>query len=101
GLYNEPNTINYDINATASGNSTFNFKTNFPYVSASGTNNFISLEANMYVQLAAGVHTFVVRSDDGFRVTAGDTPANTNLVLGEFNTGRGDDTPSTFSFIVQ
>jgi hypothetical protein len=43
----------------------------------------------------------VVRSDDGFRVTAGATPGDTNLVLGEYNTGRGDDTPSTFSFIVQ
>jgi hypothetical protein len=101
GLYNETNTINYDINATPSGNSTFQFKTNFPYVPASGTNNFISMQANMYVLLSAGVHTFVVRSDDGFRVTAGATPGDTNLVLGEFNTGRGDNTPSTFSFIVQ
>jgi hypothetical protein len=101
GLFNETSTINYDINAAASGNSTFNFKTNFPYVPASGTNNFISLAANMYVQLSAGVHTFSVRSDDGFILTTGPTPTSTNLTLGEFDAGRGDNTPTTFSFIVQ
>jgi hypothetical protein len=101
GLYNETNTMNYDINATSSGNSTFNYKTNFPYVPASGTNNFISMAANMYVQLSPGVYTFAVRSDDGFELTTGPTPISTNLTLGEFDGGRSDNTATTFSFIVQ
>src|SRR5207244_11768797 len=45
GLFNEPDFINYDINATPGGNSTFNFKTNFPYVPAAAANNFISMAA--------------------------------------------------------
>jgi hypothetical protein len=101
GFFDESNTINYDINATPSGNSTFQFKTNFPYIPASGTNNFISMAANMYVQLQPGLYTFAVRSDDGFMLTASTNFTSTNVTLGVFDAGRGDNTPTTFSFIVQ
>jgi hypothetical protein len=100
-LYNETNFINYDINATNTGNSTFQFKTNFPFVPASGTNNYISMAANMYVQLTPGVWTMAVRSDDGFLLATGPNAGSTNLTLGLFDAGRGDNTPTTFSFIVQ
>jgi hypothetical protein len=101
GLYTETNEINYDITGTPQGSFTFNFKTNFPYVPPSGTNNYIAMSATMYLQLAPGIYTFAVRSDDGFQLTAGPTPTSTNLTLGIFNGGRSDATPSTFDFIVQ
>lgn len=101
GIYTETNEINYDITGTPQGSFTFDFKTNFPYISPSGTNNYIAMAAEMYLQLAPGVYTFAVRSDDGFELTAGPTPTSTNLTLGIFNAGRSDATPSTFDFIVQ
>lgn len=101
GLYTETNEINYDITGTPQGSHTFNFKTNFPYIPPSGTNNYIAMSATMYLQLAPGIYTFAVRSDDGFQVTTGPTPTSTNLTLGIFNSGRSDATPSTFDFIVQ
>ena len=101
GMYLETNTINYDITGTPQGSFTFNFKTNFPYIPPSGTNNYIAMSANMYLQLNAGVYTFAIRSDDGFELTAGPTPTSTNLTLGIFDGGRGNNTPTTFDFIVQ
>lgn len=101
GLFNETGVINYDINATANGNCTFNYKSPFPYIAPSGTNNFISLQATMYMYLTAGVHTLVVRSDDGFRLTTGPTPVDPVTELGVADYGRGNDTPTTFSFIIQ
>jgi hypothetical protein len=101
GLYTETNSINYDITGAPTGSFTFNFKTNFPYVPANGTNNYISMAANMYLSLSAGVYTIAVRSDDGFLLTAGPTPTSTNLTLGVFDAGRGNGTPSQFDFIVQ
>ena len=101
GMYLETNTINYDITGTPQGSFTFNFKTNFPHIPPSGTNNYIAMSANMYLQLNAGVYTFAVRSDDGFELTAGPTPASTNMTLGIFDGGRGNNTPTTFDFIVQ
>jgi hypothetical protein len=59
------------------------------------------MAANMYVQLAPGVYTFNVRSDDGFELATGPSVGSTNLVLGLFDGGRGDNNPTTFSFIVQ
>jgi hypothetical protein len=103
GFFDEPNTINYEINGTnTSGNATFpNTLTNFPYVPASPTNNFISMAANMYVQLSPGLYTFAARSDDGFMLTASTNFTSTNVTLGVFDAGRADNTPTTFSFIVQ
>ena len=50
--------------------------------------DFISMAANMYVQLSPGLYTFAVRSDDGFMLTAGTDFATTNATLGVFNAGR-------------
>ncbi|MDB6124128.1 MAG: hypothetical protein JWQ71_3121 [Pedosphaera sp.] len=99
GLFSDTNVINFDINATSTG--TFPGDAAFPYIPASGTNNFFAMEALMYVQLSPGIYTFAVRSDDGFKFTTGPTPANTNLTLGIFDGGRGNDNASTFDFIVQ
>jgi hypothetical protein len=101
GNYLELNAVNYDITGTPQGSYTFNFKTNFPYVPASGTNNFMAMAANMYLYLPAGVYTFAVRSDDGFQLTTGPAPTSTNLTLGIFDAGRGNDNPTQFEFIVQ
>ena len=101
GTYVETNTLNYDITGLPTGSWTFGTKTNFPYVPANGTNNYIALAANMYVQLSAGVYTFAVRSDDGFEFTAGTTPTSTNIILAVYDSGRANTTPTTFDFIVQ
>ena len=101
GSYVETGTINYDITGTPQGSYTFPTKSPFPYVPASGTNNFIAMAANMYLQLSPGIYTFAVRSDDGFQLTAGPTPTTTNILLGVFDAGRGNDFPTTFDFIVQ
>ncbi len=100
GSYLETNTINYDITGAPSGTPTFNFKSPIPNVAAGPVNNNIALQALMYLQLNAGSYHFQVRSDDGFRFTAGPTPGNTNLVLGQFDTGRGNGTPSDIYFTV-
>lgn len=101
GLYTETNTINYDITGQPTGSYTFPYKTNFPYVPAAQTNNFISMAVDMYVYLTPGLYNFAVRSDDGFMLAAGPTPTSTNLTLGLFDGGRSDATLSTFEFIVQ
>ena len=100
GTYLETNTINYDITGTPTGTPTFNYKSPIPNVAADPVNNNIALQALIYLQLSAGNYHFQVRSDDGFRFTAGPTPGNTNLVLGQFDTGRGNGTPSDIYFTV-
>jgi hypothetical protein len=70
-------------------------------VTAGGQNNNIALEALMYLQLNAGNYVIAVRSDDGFKLTAGPTPGDTNLVLGFFDGGRGNGAPSTIYLTVQ
>jgi hypothetical protein len=59
------------------------------------------MAANMYVQLSPGIYTFTVRSDDGFLLATGPSLGDTNLYLGLFDAGRGDNNPTTFRFIVQ
>jgi hypothetical protein len=59
------------------------------------------MEALMYLQLTNGNYVVAVRSDDGFKLTAGPTASDTNLVLGLFDGGRGNDTPSIIYFTVQ
>ena len=62
----------------------------------------LAVEAVTYVELRQGVYRMIVRSDDGFRLTAAlsaDDPGN-SFIIGEFNGGRGvADTP-LIDFIV-
>jgi hypothetical protein len=64
--------------------------------------NNIAMEVLTYVELKAGIHRWVVASDDGFRVTPALSVSdpNNSIVLGEFNGGRGV-ADSTFNFIVK
>jgi hypothetical protein len=94
-FYAESNTINYDITGGPTGSFTFPTKSPFPYVPASGTNNWIAMEAEFYAQLGVGQYIIQVRSDDGFRLTCGPTPTDTNFVVGQFDGGRGNGTPTT------
>jgi hypothetical protein len=99
-LFAETNTMNYDITGAPTGGFTFPAKSAFPYIATSGTNNFIAMEALMYLQLAPGTYRFAVRSDDGFQLSTGPTPGNTNTILALFDGGRGNGTPMTFFFTV-
>ena len=94
GSFSETGVLNYDIDAVNNGGA-FGGDTAFPYVPANTVNNNIAMEAVMYLQLTNGNYIFVVRSDDGFKLTTGPTPANTNFVIGLFDGGRGNGTPST------
>jgi len=94
GSYSETNTLNYDITGNPTGTPVFPYKSAFPYVPAGNPNNNIALESLMYLQLTNGNYIFVVRSDDGFKLTEG--PTYTNLTLGLFDGGRGNGTPSVF-----
>jgi hypothetical protein len=98
GLAVETNVINYDIDAQNTG--FFSNMTAFPDIPAAQTNNYIAMEALMYVPLGPGIYTFGVYSGDGFKFTTGPTPANTNLILGIFDGGRFES-ESTFDFIIQ
>jgi Bacterial Ig-like domain len=93
GAFSETNVLNYDITGLPTGTPAFPFKSEFPYVPANAVNNNIALETLMYLQLTNGNYLFAVRSDDGFRLTEG--PASTNRVLGQFDGGRGNGTPTT------
>ena len=99
-FYLETNTITYDITGAATGSFTFTNRSPFPYVPAGAVNNNIVLQALTYLQLNAGSYHLVVRSDDGFQFTAGPTPANTNTLLGFFDLGRANTTPSDIYFTV-
>ena len=59
------------------------------------------MAATAYLELPAGGYSFGVRSDDGFKLTAGPTATDTNLVLGFFDGGRGNGTPSIIYFTIQ
>jgi len=93
GSYSEANVINYDITGAPTGTPAFPFKSAFPYVPAGNPNNNIAMESLMYLQLTNGNYIFVMRSDDGFKLTEG--PANTNLTIGSFDGGRGNGAPTT------
>jgi len=100
GTFLETNTINYDIQGIPTGTPTFNYKSAFPNLAAGTPDNNFALQALMYLQLNAGNYHFQVRSDDGFKFTAGPTPGDTNLVLGLFDGGRGNGSPSDAYFTV-
>ena len=98
GIAVETNVINYDIDALTNG--LFPNTTAFPDIPAATTNNYIAMEALMYVPLTNGIYTFAVNSDDGFKFTTGPTPANTNTTLGLYD-GARPPTESSFDFIIQ
>ncbi|MBI4326124.1 MAG: hypothetical protein HY674_12790 [Chloroflexi bacterium] len=58
------------------------------------------MEATAYLKLAAGINSFGVRSDDGFRLTAGQSFANQEVVLSGYEGVRGDQVPTEFEFLV-
>ncbi|MCW5558472.1 MAG: hypothetical protein KIT22_11660, partial [Verrucomicrobiae bacterium] len=101
GSYTEPVVIDYEQSgASVSGaSSTAGYIPGIP--GTDSTTDNIALEAITWAELYPGTYTFVVNSDDGFRVYAGKFAADkaTSIVLGEYNGGRGAG-DSTFSFSV-
>jgi hypothetical protein len=94
----ELNTINYG--ATEGGTAArFPNDALFPGAGAVPANN-IALEATAYVALNAGIIRFGVRSDDGFRLTAGETFAKQDVELGGYEGPRGDQVPTEFDVLV-
>jgi hypothetical protein len=66
----------------------------YPYIDPSlGDPDNIAMEATAYLDLAAGMYRFGVRSDDGFRLTVGPTFATATQVVGVYEGGRGDTLP--------
>ncbi len=100
GSYTETNTINYDITGAPTGTPEFNTKSAFPLVPANAVNNNIAMQALMYLQLGVGSYHLEVRSDDGFKLTTGPVATDTNFVIGLFDGGRGNGTPSDLYFNV-
>jgi hypothetical protein len=98
GAFIETNILNYDITGLPTGAAAFPFKSGFPYVPTNTLNNNIALETLMYLQLTNGNYILTVRSDDGFRLTEG--IAHTNRILGQFDGGRGNGTPTTMYITV-
>ena len=60
----------------------------------------VAMEMVAYLKLDPGRYRFGVNSDDGFRLTAGTTPQDTNVMLGFFDGGRGAS-DTLFDFEVQ
>jgi hypothetical protein len=94
----ESGIINYTIDGATYGS--IPGEKPFPGIpgSTASTDN-IAMEALTYVELQQGFHSFVVNSDDGFRVTPALCAADPNnaMVLGAFDGGRGaSDTPFVF-----
>jgi hypothetical protein len=101
GTDTEPITLNYELNGTDAGY--FPADSTFPGVPF-GTQNFIAMQASYYLDLAAGIHRFGVRSDDGFLLTAGLSLTNATLELGRYEGGRGSGLPdgsTEFEFLVE
>ena len=62
--------------------------------------NNIALEVTAYVSLAAGLNRFGVRSDDGFRLTAGESLTKQDVMLSGYEGPRGDQVPTEFDVLV-
>jgi hypothetical protein len=92
--------INFEQNALDAGN--FPLDYDIPGIpGTTGSDDNIAMEAIAYLELAAGVHTFGVNSDDGFRITTGANPRDiTALELGVFDGPRGAS-DTLFSFVVE
>jgi len=101
GIYVEPNVINYEQDGLEAGY--FIGDLTFPGVFTAAP-DFMAMAVTAYLELPAGIHRFGVRSDDGFRLTAGSYFTNANLVLGEFEGDRGSGLPggsTEFEFLVE
>jgi hypothetical protein len=59
----------------------------------------LSAEIVAYLMLNRGTYRFGINSDDGFRLTVGRLPADTNLVLGAFE-GTREAADTQFDFLV-
>ncbi len=57
--------------------------------------NYFSMESIAYLHLTPGLHTLGINSDDGFQLTVGPTAEDQQIVLGNWDSGRGieDDGP--------
>jgi hypothetical protein len=108
GYTNWTDIVNFDI-GTADG--VFQSYDDYPEIpfpglpSTAGLNGDSSLEGLCYLYLDhPGLYTMGVNSDDGFRVTAGASPADwlASTVVGEVSAGRGtaNTIQTTFSFLV-
>jgi hypothetical protein len=106
GLYLEPVAINYEACGGVAG--FFVGDTSFPgvlsntdsYQCTNGTGpNYFSMSASMKLQLGAGLYRMGVRSDDGFKVTAGTNALANDLILGVFESPRSSS-ETTFDFVV-
>jgi hypothetical protein len=100
GTFFEPATLNYEQAAGPAG--FFASDRAFPNIDPAlyvYDPNFIAMAATTYLELAPGVYRFGVRSDDGFKLTAGFTPLAQSLMLGAFEGGR-PSSETEFDFFV-
>jgi len=100
GSFAEGSTINYEQAGSFQG--FFGGERPFPNINPADYANdpdFIAMATTTFLELAPGVYRFGVRSDDGFKVTAGDSPTNQTLLLGVFEGGRGSSA-TEFEFYV-
>jgi uncharacterized repeat protein (TIGR02543 family) len=92
--YETPDLINYSettVDGVVSSFGNFSSDRRFPGLGngySAATRN-VAMEMVAYLKLDPGTYRFGVNSDDGFRLTTGATPQDTNLVLGFFEGARG------------
>jgi hypothetical protein len=102
GFYTESLAVNYEQNGDPAGFIAGDKA--FPGLTAGDPRwgndpNHIAMAATIRLPMAAGAYRMGVRSDDGFKVTAGtNNPAN-DLVLGIYDAGRGSQ-ETAFDFFV-
>lgn len=92
--YTEPNLINYSQDGSSAGQ--IGGDVVFPY-GGSVYPSLMAMEATAWLKLPAGIVTFGVASDDGFKLTGG---YDGSLVLGGYEGTRGAQVPSEFPVLV-
>lgn len=70
-----------------------------PGIPAGGANYF-EAEFVTYLKLPIGAYRFAVNSDDGFRASFGPGQDAVGNIVGQFNGGRGQGTPTFFDFAI-
>jgi len=99
------------VNLDASGGQTGFFSSNAanpPYSVAdvpvpgipAGGANYFEAEFVTYLKLGIGAYRFAVNSDDGFRASFGPGQDAGGNIVGAFNGGRGNGTPTFFDFAI-